>query len=102
MDGTAALTMAKASEMQFATEVQVLTISAQPNPTTQYFTLVMNGGTDQPLTLRVTDVLGRMIETRRNIASGGSVRIGEQYRPGIYYAEVMQGSERKILKLIKQ
>ena len=50
--------------------------------------------------LRVMDISGRIIETK-NVASNQSVRIGDNYRAGMYFAEILQGNERKIVKLVK-
>ena len=51
--------------------------------------------------MRVTDVSGKIIETRSGMANS-IVHIGNNYRTGIYLVEVTQGKQRKILKLIRQ
>jgi len=43
-----------------------------------------------------------MIEKREHLVMGKTFKLGENYRPGIYLIEVIQGKERKTLKLIKQ
>jgi len=50
--------------------------------------------------LRVMDISGRIIETK-NVTADQTIRIGDNYRAGIYLAEVIQGNERKIVKLVK-
>ena len=78
-----------------------LTITALPNPTAQYFKLNIKSSSKETLTIRVTDILGRILETKANIPANGSVQFGSYYRPGVYFAEIMQGKERKIVKLVK-
>jgi hypothetical protein len=46
------------------------------------------------------DVSGMIIEIK-NVASNQTLRIGDNYRTGMYLAEVIQGNERKIVKLVK-
>ncbi len=47
------------------------------------------------------DLLGRIIESKANVAANGTLRIGSNYRPGIYLAEVLQGKQKVIVKLVK-
>jgi hypothetical protein len=77
-----------------------LTIVAMPNPSAKGFMLNVTGNATSQLMLRVMDISGRIIETK-NVTSNQSIRIGDNYRAGIYFAEVMQGNERKIVKLVK-
>lgn len=79
-----------------------LTITALPNPSANFFTINMAGGnTSEKLSLRVTDILGRTIEQRNNLQSNTTLKIGNDYRPGVYIVEIIQGINRKQLKLIK-
>lgn len=78
------------------------TVKAQPNPSNSYFTLMIQSGDDKPIFLRVIDILGRVMETRANVVSNRILKIGEGYKSGVYFAEVMQGIQRVVMKLIKQ
>ena len=53
------------------------------------------------MSIRVVDVLGKVVEVRNNIFAGETLQIGNNYRPGIYFVEVTQGNNKKQLKLIK-
>jgi hypothetical protein len=75
---------------------------ATPNPSNSYFTLQLSNGNASKLNLRVTDVLGRVVESRQSLAPGQTLRIGSEYRPGVYIVQVMQGDTVKQLKLVKQ
>jgi hypothetical protein len=77
-----------------------LTIVAMPNPSAKGFVLNVTGDAGLQLMLRVMDISGRIIETK-NITSNQTLRIGDNYRAGMYFAEILQGNERKIVKLVK-
>jgi len=50
---------------------------------------------------QVTDVNCRIIELRGQLKAGQVLTIGDQYKHGIYIAEILHGTERKVLRLIK-
>jgi hypothetical protein len=79
----------------------VLTVIAAPNPSGNYFTIHIHGGTSEKIKLRVTDMLGRTIEQKENVHPNSTLRIGNNYYPGVFIMEVMQGNIRKQVKLIK-
>jgi hypothetical protein len=54
------------------------------------------------LQLKVMDLLGRTIETKKEIPANTSFRIGSRLRPGTYFIELMQGKQRRIIGLIKE
>jgi len=77
-----------------------LAIVAMPNPSAKGFMINVTGDVGSQLKLRVMDISGRIIETK-NVTSNQTIRIGDNYRAGMYFAEIMQGNERKIVKLVK-
>jgi uncharacterized delta-60 repeat protein len=79
-----------------------LSVTAQPNPSPTYFTLAVQGSINNTLFIRVTDAAGRLIETKAGVAANTTLQLGHNYRPGIYYAEIIQGKERVVVKLVKQ
>jgi len=50
--------------------------------------------------MEVTDVYGRVIETR-NVAANTIVKFGNHYRPGTYFVRITQAKQNKQIKLIK-
>jgi uncharacterized delta-60 repeat protein len=80
--------------------VTKLNAKAFPNAFTDYINLQW-GGSDKQVTITITDVLGRMVEKRTGLASSGNIRTGYQFKPGVYFAEIVQGTEKLMLKLIK-
>jgi hypothetical protein len=45
--------------------------------------------------------LGRVVERKTDVSPNSTLKIGNQYHPGIYFAEFIQGKEKVILRLIK-
>jgi uncharacterized lipoprotein YddW (UPF0748 family) len=78
-----------------------LAVTAVPNPTMHQFALLMISKDPQPISIRVLNNSGQFVESRDNIAPNSTLRIGANYVPGIYYVEILQGTKRQILKLIK-
>lgn len=79
-----------------------LIITVQPNPSFSDFTLVTKSNSEEKLDIKLTDMQGRIVERLPGIAANKSIKLGEKLLPGVYFIEVSQGTQRKILKLIKQ
>jgi hypothetical protein len=79
-----------------------LAVTALPNPSMNNFTLRIQSSSSEMLSLSVLDVLGRVVETKNRIAPNKTFQIGNNIQPGVYFVEVMQGTERQLLKLIRQ
>jgi len=77
-----------------------LNVQVFPNPSSNYFNLVIKGNPVSSVTVRVLDISGRVVEKYEKIASTTVLKLGYQLRSGSYFAEVMQGSERKVVKII--
>jgi hypothetical protein len=75
-------------------------VNVRPNPSSTSFKLVYIGN-DTTLNVRVIDVMGKVVENYQRISSASLLTIGERLSPGIYFAEVIQGDRRKVLKLVK-
>ncbi len=80
-----------------------LTLTIQPNPGTSYFNLtIKSGDISMPANVRILDVNGTMVSAYPKTVVNNMLRVGsEKWAAGIYFAEVIQGSQRKVLKLIK-
>ncbi|MBL0183038.1 MAG: T9SS type A sorting domain-containing protein [Chitinophagaceae bacterium] len=74
-------------------------VKVLPNPSSNYFTLQVQSDLKEHVEIRVTDLQGRRVyNTRGNAAS---FRFGETFVKGIYLVEVVQGDQKRVLKLIK-
>jgi hypothetical protein len=49
----------------------------------------------------VYDNLGRVIEKKSSLPSNQTVRLGSFYHSGIYLVEIVQGTQKQIVKLVK-
>jgi hypothetical protein len=52
--------------------------------------------------MNVVDISGKVIEMRKNLVAGQTFQLGANYRPGMYFVELLQGDRRRIVKLVKQ
>jgi len=82
--------------------VQKLSLKVLPNPSTTHFTLKTQSSGNEPIALRVVNMAGEIVETKQNIAPNSVLTIGSSYPAGIYYSELFQGTERTMVKLVKQ
>jgi 5-methylthioadenosine/S-adenosylhomocysteine deaminase len=79
-----------------------LTVTTLPNPSGKYFTIRTQSSSNETLQLKVLDVSGRIVEARTGITANTTIHVGNNFRVGIYFVEVVQGKERQVLKLIRQ
>lgn len=83
------------------TELKGLTVTASPNPTNDVFKIVVNAAKKAPTHIRLLSENGRVQESKNNIMLGTPFTMGETLHSGVYFAEVIQGKDRVVLKLIK-
>jgi hypothetical protein len=94
---------AKAGEIDKIAEVldEDLKVVASPNPSSTNFRIVVSGNNvKDPVRLFVTDMLGRVIETRTTY-TGQTITLGEKYISGTYAVRIIQGKKIRQLRLIK-
>jgi endonuclease/exonuclease/phosphatase family metal-dependent hydrolase len=94
---------ANATQPMAGTPAQLrLTAMGMPNPSAHFFTIMLYGGiTDEAVNVRVTDAVGRVTEQKNNLSSSRQFTLGMDYKPGMYFVEISQGTERIVLKLLK-
>ena len=79
----------------------VLKVSAYPNPSDAGFTLNLEGGTKEKIVITVTDLVGRKVY----LAEGDikkQYKFGNNFIPGMYILQVVQGNDKQSIKLIKE
>ncbi len=84
-----------------ATTEEELKVTVMPNPSTTYFTLKFESKYETPVSMRVMDAGGRVVDAQSKIGSNSTIQIGANYASGIYYAEMIQGTQRKVVQLMK-
>jgi hypothetical protein len=62
-------------------------VKAMPNPTDNYFTLIIESTNITPVSVYIMDALGRVIESKSNLAPNDKLMLGSTYRPGVYIDE---------------
>ena len=77
-----------------------LAIRVLGNPSPNYFEIQIRGKADN-MRLTVYDNLGRVIERKSSLPSNQTVRLGNSYQSGIYLVEIVQGTQKQIVKLVK-
>jgi hypothetical protein len=78
-----------------------LMVNVLPNPASTYFTLNTTSNINGFVQLRVTNVMGILVEQRNNIAVNSSINIGHQYSRGVYFIQIIQGKETISVQVIK-
>lgn len=99
-----AVTQSTTSEGKQSEEVtteEVLKVTVMPNPSTTYFTLKVESKYPSAVNLRVLDVNGRVVDAKSNISPNSTFRLGANYQTGTYFAEMIQGKNRKVVQLLK-
>jgi hypothetical protein len=90
-----------ASLVQKLKETLQINITAYPNPSNDYFRIVISGNNFSPVTIIVRDNTGRVIEVQKGPATA-PVELGRNYQSGIYFAEVIQGARHVTVKLVRK
>ncbi len=82
-----------------------LSINVLGNPTfkgTPFVLEIQSNDNTPNILLKTYDGMGRINETIEGLQNGQKLQIGSKYPIGVHYAEVIQNSNRKIIKLLKQ
>ena len=82
--------------------LQKLSVIVSPNPSSKVFALTVNSGSKLPVRLRLTDMSGRVMEAHQYIPLNTPIKVGGELMAGLYFAEVVQGNDKVVVKLIKQ
>ena len=77
-----------------------LKINSYPNPTTTEFGLMVAGGTNEILNIAVFSMDGRVVFKTQG-SSNNRYTFGNNFIPGMYIIQVIQGSTMQTLKVIK-
>ncbi|HVG11966.1 MAG TPA: T9SS type A sorting domain-containing protein, partial [Flavisolibacter sp.] len=82
------------------TAPDALVVNVFPNPASAYFTLKLQSKNSEPVQLRMIDETGRVIE-KRTVAANSAFTFGRAYKQGMYFIEMTQGTERKLVRVLK-
>lgn len=77
--------------------------TAVPNPSVSNFKVkVATDNLLQRVNVQIVDVSGRVIEIMNNVAPNSQITLGDNYRRGVYFIQVLQGTRKEIIKVVKQ
>jgi molybdopterin-binding protein len=80
---------------------EAFAVTVSPNPSASVFSIRIAGSSDEPVMIRVLDLSGKVMEIKTGMSKGSTVTVGARLIGGSYFAEVTQGSNRKVVKLLK-
>jgi PKD repeat protein len=88
-------------EVDVISEGSKLEIRSLANPSYGAFNVQVTGNSSERITVRVTDIQGRLMEEKQNVQRNGTLRFGQNYSAGVYLIQAIQGSKMKQMKLLK-
>lgn len=93
--------VSKQGAEQEVTIPESFSVLAMPNPSNNYFSIIVKSDNEEKISVRVLNAVGQVIEVKQNIVPGATLNIGSGYAPGFYIAEVRQGRNIRTVKLVK-
>lgn len=78
----------------------VFEVKAYPNPSGNYFRLNVQSPHTQQVRVVVWNTAGQLVK-QYSTTPGQVLSIGSDWKPGVYFAEVIQGQSCKVVKLLK-
>ena len=79
----------------------IFSVEAYPNPSATEFTLVLTGDSKEKVAISVTDMMGRKVY-ESNASGKNQYKFGNDFKPGIYIAEIIQGDNKQSIRLTKE
>jgi hypothetical protein len=100
---TCDITVSPAATRQTATAINVFDVKSYPNPFADNFKLELNSSSENEVSVRVYDMLGREVESNvSSVSAFSNLEIGSRYPSGVYNIIVTQGDNVKTLRVIKR
>jgi hypothetical protein len=78
----------------------ILKVVASPNPTTTTFKLKISSSNTDPVYIYIYDVSGKFMKMYE-VPSNSTFTLGGYWKPGLYTAFCVQGSQKALIKLLK-
>ena len=72
-----------------------------PNPSNRYFNLQVDIPDGNYFTVKIVDMVGRIAESFQDVPVNTTLVFGEGLPEGIYFAEIISGDDKRVVKLIK-
>ncbi len=71
------------------------------NPTSADFRIKVESSSNEMINIRVLDAVGRVMANMNGVHENSFQSFGRNYKAGNYFVEVVQGINRKTIKLVK-
>jgi hypothetical protein len=78
-----------------------LEASVMPNPSSSVFTLLIRSLNKNPAQVKVTNILGQVVEKHEKTPVNAALQMGNRWPAGSYVIEVIQNGQRKLMKIVK-
>jgi hypothetical protein len=98
---TSAKTLGIESNAKNVQTAKSFDVKVSPNPSNTNFNILVQSNSNEVITIRVYDVSGRVTSINNKVQRNETVTIGNNLIGGTYFAEIIQGSNNKKLKLVK-
>ena len=76
-------------------------VAVSPNPSSTGFNLQVFSPEKGPVSIRIMDITGAVLERHTQVTPGSNIRLGDHWKNGAYYAELTQGTRKTVVKLLK-
>lgn len=83
-------------------EQKAFDVKISPNPSVTSFKLIVQSQSTEAINIRLLDMSGRVLSAVNNVRRNETLTVGTEFTKGTYFAEVVQGTNRKVVKLIKR
>jgi hypothetical protein len=82
-------------------EGEKLEAVAIPNPSNTSFNLAIKANRKGLISVKVIDISGSVVERHDKVPASTLFRVGQRLAAGLYFIEVRQGDQKKIIRVIK-
>ncbi len=76
-------------------------VNVFPNPTAYDFSIQVMSKSNEPVKIRILDINGKVLSVETVLSKANNIKVGSKLISGSYIAEVIQGSNRQMVKLVK-
>jgi hypothetical protein len=82
-------------------DIEQFKVIIAPNPSQNDFRIKVESNNNEVISIRVFDAVGRIMTDIKYVKKSSLVIFGSNYKGGNYFVEVVQGVNRKTIRLIK-
>lgn len=76
-------------------------VNVYPNPSAYDFNIQVISRSNEPVTVRILDLNGKVRSVQTQLSKTNSIKVGNDLTGGTYFAEVTQGNNKQVVKLVK-